>query len=793
MKEDSADLRALVLVPIALIVVLLAAAIFGGWWVLHRGLPRRDGSVDLAVLSAPVDVRWDEWGVPHLKGASGRDLAAVQGYLHANDRMMQMELGRRMVAGRLAEVAGEAAIASDIRMRTLRLRRTAELWWDSSGPEARQWLEAYAAGVNAWLEERGADLPPGLGILRIEPEPWTPVDSLGFTLLMAYDLSFWQGHPEEYRYDWLRRHGTEGVRDLVGDEDLHLPAAIVEMAARETRGPEVSPAEDVESNPARSQDAVDGPPGSNSWALGLSRSVEGKMLVANDPHLGYRLPGVWYEVQMRAPDYEVMGMSLPGLPGVVIGQSRWLGWALTNVMLDDHDIFFEEIDGQGETVRRGEVWTPLTISEEEIPVRDGASRTLRLAETDRGPLLPADEERGLPPRSLVWTAYQPADPLTAFLGLARATTVDEVPAAIAGFVAPAQNLVVADIDGGLFQTILGELPQRRLGDGRLPAPGWDAAYGWDGLAPAAAKPQRLRPESDLLVTANSDPRPEGYDGPLVGDFDLPSRTDRIRLLLEERERWRASELAKVQTDILSLYAHRLVELIDDEYKGAAERAYLALHEWDGRFHTAGPAALFALFERDLVERIFADDVDLSAVSWLTLRHWLTRVLDGEMEAGWFDNADTGRREGHYEIVVAALEFAWAEGERRWGDDVALWSYGELHPFELRHPLAALPLLGRVFNRGPVPEAGSSSTVMVAGGSWRGDRRPVSHGPSMRWISVVGDADQSLSILPGGQSGHPFDPHYDDQLELFLEGRLRSLSWREPTIADGTVGEMRFNP
>jgi len=164
-----------------------------------------------------------------------------------------------------------------------------------------------------------------------------------------------------------------------------------------------------------------------------------------------------------------------------------------------------------------------------------------------------------------------------------------------------------------------------------------------------------------------------------------------------------------------------------------------------------------------------------------------------MEAGWFDNADTGRREGHYEIVVAALESAWAEGERRWGDDVAQWSYGELHPFALRHPLGALPLIGDVFNRGPVPEAGSASTVMATGGSWKSDRRPVSYGPSMRWIGVVGDADQSLSILPGGQSGHPFDSHYDDQLELFLEGRLRSLSWREPTIADGTVGEMRFEP
>ncbi|MCB1033914.1 MAG: penicillin acylase family protein, partial [Acidobacteria bacterium] len=422
-----------------LILLFSTSALFLAWREIRRsGMPQRTGSARFDGLREAVEVRFDEWGVPDIEADSLLDAVAAQGWLHANDRMTQMELGRRSAAGRLAEVVGEVALPLDRASRTLRLRETAEKLLTWASPESRSALEAYASGVNAWIRSRGKDLPPGLRLLRIEPEPWTPADSLSFVLLMASDLSFWQGRPEEERFAWLRAFGEEKLRDLLGEEDLQISGDLLELA--EKPQPQAASAAMARS-PTRDASA---PPllGSNGWVLGGSRTAGGVPLVANDPHLGLHLPSVWYQVLIRSPEYEAAGMSLPGLPGVVIGRSPDLAWAFTNTMLDDHDLYFEELDARGLEVRRGDSFVPLEVREEEIAVRGGDPVPLTLYTTDRGPLLPADPQRGLPPRSLAWTMYLPSDPLSAFLALARARTLDEVPVAVAGYVAPAQNLMV---------------------------------------------------------------------------------------------------------------------------------------------------------------------------------------------------------------------------------------------------------------------------------------------------------------------------------------------------------------
>lgn len=762
---------------------LLLAVAAGALWLMHTGRPQRDGELALPGLAAPVEVRWDRWGVPHLKGASGRDLALALGFLHANDRMTQLELGRRAAAGQLSEVFGKATLKSDVEARTLRLRRAAQATWERLGAESRAWFEAYAAGVNAWLAHRRGDLPPTLALFGVRPEPWTPIDSLGFVFLMARDLSFWQGRPEELRFEWLRRLGPGRTRELVGEPGLHLPDAILALARAAP-----PPANDA----AGGEEAPALPRGSNNWAVGVSRSAEGLPLVANDLHLPMRLPGLWYQAHFRAPDYEGMGITLPGVPGVIVGQNHDLAWALTNTMMDDHDLFFEELDATGERVRRGGAWAPIAAETDEIRVRRGEPVALTLRSTDRGPLLPADPARGLPARSLAWTAYLAGDPLAAFLHLARARRVADVPAGIADFVCPAQNLVVADRDGGLLHVILGRMPRRRLGDGRLPAPGWDPAYGWDGLHDAAENPRRA-PVDDVLVTANDDIRPPAQASPLGGDFDIPARARRIRELIDRQPRWHAADFARMQADVVSAYARELVALSAGPHGAAAARAYERLSGWDGRMARKGVSALFAAYEHRLLIAIFGDELDVSRASGPVRRAWLLRALRGAMDPAWFDDTRTPQHEDRTAIVERALAEAWADGVARWGERVDDWPYADAHRLELHHPLGALPLAGRLFNRGPYPLAGSATTVSAFRSPRPGLDRPVDEGPTVRWVAVAGDGDRSLAALPGGQSGHPFDPHYDDQLEPFLRGETHPVAWSEEAIARATVSTLRLVP
>ncbi|TAH37452.1 MAG: penicillin acylase family protein [Planctomycetota bacterium] len=791
---------------LVLAVLLLAAVVVAALLYLrvrHSGRPQRSGAAQVPGLSAAVEVRWDRWGVPHLLASRSLDLSYAIGWLHANDRLSQMDLVRRAVSGRLSEIFGPRALDADRENRRLRLRQVAETMRSSLSPEAAEWLEAYAAGVNAWIRQRGGDLPPHFRLLRYRPEPWTPADSLSVVAIMCKGLSFVSGHPEEHRYIWLRELGEARARALIGDPQVHIPEDIAQLAAAErgkTRTPQGA-AGPRQSNPLilgseGGQDAG----GSNNWVVGVSRSATGAPIVANDPHLGYGLPGVWYAVQMRSPTLEVAGVTLPGLPGVVIGQTAVLAWGLTNNMLDDHDEFFEELDPSGTRVRRGDQWLALEETTELIPVRGSDAVPLRLRSTDRGPLFEADETLGLPARSFTWTAYYRSDPITPYLRLAQARTLEEVPAALEGFVGPAQNLVVGHRDGGLLYTVFGQAPERTQGDGRLPMPGWDSAYGWSGLRARARNPAILRPSDDLLVTANQDTVPPDFPLPHTLDHDGPFRADRIRQMLLARSDWTVADMAAVQTDVEDLYARRILELLQPLGELTADPGlrppWDALRTWNRRMEVQGASALFVLFERELQRRSFADEeqrLGLPRFPSIFTRNRLEGLLAGSLDESWFDDVNTAAVEDRAAIVRAALQAAWLQGSQRWGDDVAEWSYGAIHPWILDNPMSAAPVCGRWFRRGPVPVPGGSTTVCAFGGDWAGDRLPVAWGPSMRFIADTSNPDRSLFILPAGQSGHPADDHYDDQMQDFLAGRSHPLLWSEAAIADGTVTTLRLTP
>ena len=781
-------------IPLLLLILALVLCAGAGWWwsgVAASGLPRRSGSERLEGLEAAVSVRFDGHGVPHVSAASELDAVRALGWLHANDRLEQMELMRRWTAGRLAEIVGEAALEKDLDARRFRLRRTAVLHAAALDPDSRAIADAYAEGVNAWIAARGDDLPPLFRILRFEPEPWTRVDSVGIPMLLARALSFTLGIPEEDRFRWLGALGPAALDDLVAGAPL-VVAEELERLARAACPPAGSDAPTASAAPA-----PEGGGGSNNWAIGASRTATGAPLVANDPHLALNAPPTWYAVHLDAPEVSVAGLSLPGAPGVLIGHNAHVAWSFTNPRLDDVDLFVEELDASGERVRRGDGWVALEREFETVEVRGADDVRLSLARTDRGPFFDADPERGLPPRSLAWSAYQPADPVRAFQRLARARNVDEVLAAVGLHPFLPLNIVAADADGGLLFTVIGRQPNRRGMSGRFPAAGWDPRVGWDGLLDHGANPIVLRPADDLLVTANEDVRPPGYVVPYSDYFDTPQRGNRIRERIAGEDRWTAKRAADLQLDRRSLYPADLLATLEGPFEGDALRCFETLRAWNGEFvaERAEPA-LFVLTERALLEAIMGDDLSphgLPRLPALNRRVFLLDVLAGKCEADWFDDARTPARESRAQTISSALASAWRQGVERWGADFDAWHYGELHQLHLAHPLGEVPLVGGWFNRGPFPVGGSGTTVYAFGGDWDGDELPAVWGASVRVVFDLADPDRSRIVLPMGQSGHPGDHHYDDMLPLFLAGETVTLPWSEEAIEAACASRLTLEP
>ncbi|MEM6455873.1 MAG: penicillin acylase family protein [Acidobacteriota bacterium] len=866
--------RRVVLLMIALTTVLVVA-IFGLLWIARgAGQPQRDGVAAIPGLDGEIVVRWDAAGVPYVEARSEADLAAALGWLHANDRITQMTLGRRAAYGTLAASLGAAMRDTDVYFHRLDLPARARRSYAQASPRTRRWLEGYARGINAWCAARGTDLPPGMRLLGGPPDPWQPEDGLIFALLMARDLSFWSGRPEERRLHWLAAFGIDGVRDLLDDSSVVEPPGLepfltplqARIDAAQTADslqtadspqtadslqtarrsavdradpqPRLAHAIDRAIDEAQ-RGGLDGGLGSNNWALGPTRTARGGAVVANDPHLGLHLPATWYQIHLRAPGFEAAGLTLPGAPSIVIGRGPSAAWALTNVMLDDHDLYLETLNDDGTAVRRAEGWQPLETRTITIAVRGGDSETITVAHTDLGPLLPAEPERGLPARSLRWIADDLGDPLAALLTLAEAETADDVLGALDSFITPTQNLVVALRDGTVLHTVLGLLPERRFGDGRLPMPAAAPDAGWAGLRARSANPTVVLPPraaapppvvtvtegevstakaasanaaspdgaspdaapradgavyaDDVLVTANHDIRSAGSARYLVGDFYIPHRATRIAERLLEADDWTPATIAALQTDTVSVYARQILQRLrrDADALPADARAVLdRLDGWHGDLAADGaaaaPAVLYVYVERALRRAVFDDERIAADLSSLGGRAVLLAALDGRSRRPWLDDVSTPDVvETRVDAVARALEAGYADAITHMGDDPAAWSYGALHPLMLRHRLDAVPVLGRWLRRGPYPLGGDGTTVAAWSARWRGDRLPIRSGPSMRWVMDWADPDRAWAMLPGGQSGHGADVHYDDQIDDFLSGQLRPMPWTSAGITAAT--------
>lgn len=769
---------------------IATAATAAAWhWLARRPLPKQRGTIELAGLDGRARIRRDRWGVPHIEVDAARDLYFAQGFAHGQDRLWQMDFYRRAVEGRVSEVAGEEGLPIDRLLRTLGIRRIAEREEAALDPLLRERLERFCEGVNAAAADAGA-MPFEMQLLRLDFAPWRPVDILSLGKLLAFGLSTnWER--ELLRADMLRALGPE----LTARLDPVYPADNPVVTQEAWSGDGLAIVEQIDAV-RRSMGLATEASGSNNWAVSGALSATGGPLIAGDPHLPPSMPGIWYQVSLRHGSRFVRGASMPGMPGVYMGQNNDVCWTFTNVMADVQDLFVERIEG--EEYRFEDQWRPLEVVREEIVVK-GRSEPVALDVriTHHGPVvneaLGADDEE---PLALSWQALR--EP-TAFLGMFELLEIESGPELVRkleGHTAPASNLIWADRHGSIGYKLIGRLPRRRGGCPDLPKPGWSGEFEWEGTIPYDELPETVDPESGFLVTANNRIVGDEYPHHITSEWLDGFRAKRIEQLLGESEEHDIASFEAMQSDNLSLpgieAARRLGRLTP---RGQRETSALErLRSWDGRLdpetiagtiyqafllRLARETARAAIGDRDLCER-WLDRADNGFTPHITSPwRWHSHLMSLWEEG---DEELIGRPWD--ELVLEALAGALDDLEERFGPEPEAWRWGAVHEMEFPHALGeANPLLRRLLNR-RLRAGGAQETVSQIAYDPNDPYKAV-WAPSWRMVADPADPDSSRWQMFTGQSGHPASPHYDDLQADWLEGRTQPMSgegpWSELTL------------
>ncbi|MGD9958127.1 penicillin acylase family protein [Nocardioides sp.] len=840
-------------ISLALVLVLLATAVVA-WVVVRRPLPQTSGEIQLPGLTSSVEVVRDGNGIPQIYADTTADLMRAQGYVHAQDRFYEMDIRRHITAGRLSELFGAETLDTDKAIRTMGWRRVAEQELALISPDTRAALEAYADGVNAYLDTHS------LGQISVEytllratgldytPEPWTPVDSLAWLKAMAWDL---RGNMDDEvaRVLLSVNHDQDRIDELYPAYPYATHAPIVGEGAvvdgvfeqgadpggtRNPKRPAFTPGEvaavrDVHralrSVPAllgSGRAGADGL-GSNSWVVDGEHSATGKPLLANDPHLGVSMPGIWSQVGLhcRTVDadcpFEVSGFSFSGVPGVVIGHNASIAWGFTNLGPDVTDLYLEKV--RGERWLYDGAYRPLTIREEVIKVRDEDDFNLTVRSTRHGPLLSdvsqelstvganADAPPGPDPGNgfavaLEWTALHPAPTADAILGLATASNWSEFRAAASDFAVPAQNLVYADTEGHIGYQAPGRIPVRKSGnDGLVPSAGWLPENDWTGTSvPFEALPNVLDPDEGFIATANQAVIGPDYRYFLTSDWDYGYRSQRIRDRLLDEGELSIAEMSALQLDTYNAMAPTLVPyLLDIELPGGYDSdGQRLLDDWDfAQPADSAAAAYYNVVWKNLLQLTFHDELRESLWPDGGGRWWLavTGLLQEPANPWWDDRTTDDVVETRDDILTTALIDARDELTRREALDPKQWTWGRLHRLDLHNATlgeSGIGLVERLLNRDGYQVGGGGSAVDAT--AWdAGQGYDVISAPSMRMVVSLADFDASRWINLTGVSGHPTSGHYTDQTDLYVAGETLPWVFGRSAVEDAAEDTLTFTP
>lgn len=780
--------------------VVLAAVGAASWfyYVATSSLPQLDGTITLAGLTAPVTVTRDAQGVPHISATTLHDALFAQGFVTAQDRLWQMDTSRRFGRGQLSEIFGARTLATDRRQRLLNLTATAERAIAELSGEERAQMDAYVKGVNALIVRQMDNLPIEFRVLRYQPAPWTAVDSMMVGINISGNLN--TQYPMELQREGLIKDlPAEMVADLYPNsswrdrppsalprQQQHLPDAPPEGAP--------GPDEDGHSSLGWStgfsgvsacEECI---PGSNNWVVSGAHTTTGKPLVANDMHLGHSIPNVWYEVHVKAPGYNVAGVSFPGLPFVIAGHNERIAWGFTNVGPDVQDLYVENFNAAGE-YETPTGWQKPETRREVIKVKSAADVPLEVVVTRNGPVItskattPGDARR----IALRWTIYDPKVLTFRFHALGQAQNWEQFRSAVATFGGAPQNIVYGDVDGNIGYQTAGFIPVRTKGDGLLPVPGNTNESAWTGYIPFAQLPSVYNPASGIVATANGRITPNGYPHLIANQWGPPFRTERIYKVLETGKKFAPADMLALQMDIHSefdrLAAQRFVYAIDRQ-KNAGERLRQAadlMRTFGGRMEMDSASATIAVKARRQLWRLllephlghrwdkyawFGSSVALEKIITTRPRRWLPQKY-ADFDA----------------LLAAAVQAALDEPDAP--KDLATWKYGRAYPLQIDHPLfGTIPVLRSLAGPGRHPQSGSSLTVKASGRVF---------GASQRATYDLSNLDGSNLNIVVGQSGQIFSRFYKDQFPAWYSGTSFPLAFSEGAVKAAAKHRLTLQP
>jgi penicillin G amidase len=789
-------------------------------------LPQLDGEIKVAGLSAPVTVRRDAHGVPHIEAATQDDLFFAQGYIVAQDRLWQMDMYRRNANGELAEVLGSSLAEHDRAQRVLGFRKVAERMWAGLDAQDKRWMDDYAKGVNAFIAQHPDDLPAEFRLLMYKPKSWSGVDSMSVGTMMI-DMLDTHWDVKLAREEIAAKLGNlpsgpqlEGQLYPVGSwRDRPPTGAVIDLTQPEVNPPPVTD-EDEDNTTAGNREqgtgnrkqrpgdsgvdiaalrAMLGLPdcsgcvsGSNNWVISGKHTASGKPLLSNDMHLVLTEPNIWYMAELNAPGYHAAGVALPGMPWIIAGHNEHVAWGFTAMMGDVQDLYHERLDGKGNFQAADGSWKPLAVDHETIHVRGGKDVTVDVQSTEHGPLLNPMWDKPLKePVALKWTLYDVALTGLPVYAMNTAQNWAEFSAALGQWCWPTQNVVYSDDQGHIAYHAVGKAPMRPAGLQGKPVAAGDGGHEWNGYISFDSMPSAFDPPSGFLATANARVTTEKSPYPLSLEWIDPYRVERIYKSLQGRDGLTPKDMIAVQTDIYSEVdqelAHRFAYAIDhasktdDRLKKAAD----LMRSWDGKLTTDSAAASVVSQSRRALWPLILEPKlgDLARnYRWAEENFAQEEIVMHGAGQGLGDWLPPGYKTWD-DLLTEAVRRGMDAGKAP--SDVSQWTYGSWHVMDIEHPLAGmLPFLKKRAGTGPQPMSGDATTVKQVGRTL---------GPSQRFTMDWSNVDGSTENIVLGESSNPYSSHFRDQWNDWYNGTTFALPFSEGAVAGNTRHRLRLLP
>jgi len=798
-------------ITIGITASLLLIFIIGGY-VLYRmlntSLAIYEGEFEATGLKENVEVYFDSLAVPYIFAKNDEDAAFTLGFLHAQERMFSMDLIRRAGEGRLSEIFGKETIPFDKMFRTVGIYRTAKMIEEKMNPEVLNLLKAYSEGVNFYLSEKKNKYSFEFDVLNYQPYEWEPIHSIIVIRMMAWELnlSWWT---DLAFTELVQELGEEKVKEILPDYPENAPTVIPEGIKDFAHINNSF----IETDKAfrKFMGMIGTQVGSNSWVVNSKLSVSGKPIIANDPHLAFRVPGLWYATVIKSPTWNVAGVSLPGAPGIAIGKNENIAWTLTNIMSDDTDFYYETVDTSGTMYLLNGEWNDLMIIEDTIQVKDSDEVPIFIRMTHRGPIISKihpytfvfnNEQRKYPMISMRWLGNEFSDEMEAFLGINKAQNWNEFKTAVHKFNIPGQNFIYADADNNIGYLFGGALPLRESNTTTFAFDGSTSQFDWNGMIGRNELPLLLNPTENYIASANNKTI-KNFKYHITNLWGPHSRIDRITELLNSKEKHSAQDFIIYQMDITSPYALLLVDYILEAFEGIDikdDNLNLSLElltDWNFKLDKFSQTpTIYLNFLNKFLKNTYLDEMgsDLFNQYVFLVNVPYRNILEllEKPNSNWFDDINTKNRENRDEIIRKSLADALDELENKFGNDLKNWQWGKVHTVTFKHPFSGMSgLLDGLIDIGPYKLSGDGTTIFNTEytfsesidkfSRFRHEPFETELGPGMRFIFDFAKPDEFYLILTTGQSGNVMSDHYSDMTQLWLKGKYMKIKIDESSI------------